>query len=108
LLDAAAAPGNFAKGHSTEATVLRAGYGDLDGAFAGAHIVVELDLTIGRHSAVPLETRGAASLGPEEQIVWREKLQVSKSRNPEAGERRLNVPYSAVIPPSTNSRAPVT
>jgi hypothetical protein len=23
-------------------------------------------------------------------------------------ERRLNVPYSAVIPPSTNTRAPVT
>src|SRR5689334_11252805 len=28
LLDAAAAPGSFAQGHSTEATVLRAGYGD--------------------------------------------------------------------------------
>jgi aerobic carbon-monoxide dehydrogenase large subunit len=55
LLDAAAAPGTF----PTEAAVLRAGYGDLDGAFAAAHIVVELDLTIGRHSAVPLETRGA-------------------------------------------------
>ncbi|MBV8736521.1 MAG: xanthine dehydrogenase family protein [Alphaproteobacteria bacterium] len=59
LLDAAAAPGSFSQGHSTEATVLRAGYGDLDGAFTAAHAVVELDLTIGRHSAVPLETRGA-------------------------------------------------
>jgi aerobic carbon-monoxide dehydrogenase large subunit len=59
VLDAAAAPGTFAPGHSTEASVLRAGYGDLDAAFAGAHAVVELDLAIGRHSAVPLETRGA-------------------------------------------------
>src|SRR6202011_694672 len=59
VLDAAAAPGSFAPGLSTEATVLRAEYGDLAGAFAKAHAVVELDLTIGRHSAVPLETRGA-------------------------------------------------
>ena len=59
MLDAAAAPGSFAPGLSTEATVLRAQYGDLAGAFAKAHAVVELDLAIGRHSAVPLETRGA-------------------------------------------------
>src|SRR5580704_9036986 len=59
VLDAAAAPSSFAPGLSTEAIVLRAEYGDLAGAFAKAHAVVELDLTIGRHSAVPLETRGA-------------------------------------------------
>src|ERR1700732_4139830 len=59
VLDAAAAPGSFAPGLSTEAIVLRTEYGDLAGAFAKAHAVVELDLTIGRHSAVPLETRGA-------------------------------------------------
>ena len=59
VLDAAAAPGSFAPGLSTEATVLRAEYGNPAGAFAKAHTVVELDLTIGRHSAVPLETRGA-------------------------------------------------
>ena len=34
-------------------------YGDIAGAFDGAHVVVELDLTIGRHSGVPMETRGA-------------------------------------------------
>ena len=59
LLDAAATPGSFASGQSTEATVLRAAYGDIDAAFAQSHAVVELDLTIGRHSAVPIETRGA-------------------------------------------------
>jgi carbon-monoxide dehydrogenase large subunit len=39
--------------------VLREGYGDVDGAFASAHAVIALDLEIGRHSGVPLETRGA-------------------------------------------------
>ena len=38
---------------------MRAEYGDVDAAFAAAHAVVALDLAIGRHSGVPLETRGA-------------------------------------------------
>src|SRR5579863_5132524 len=59
ILDAAAAPGSFAAGLSTEALVLRAGYGEVDAAFAAAHAVIALDLDIGRHSGVPLETRGA-------------------------------------------------
>jgi CO/xanthine dehydrogenase Mo-binding subunit len=59
LLDAAAAPGSFAAGLSTEALVMRGGYGDVDAAFAAAHAVVALDLEIGRHSGVPLEARGA-------------------------------------------------
>jgi carbon-monoxide dehydrogenase large subunit/6-hydroxypseudooxynicotine dehydrogenase subunit gamma len=59
VLDAGAAPGSFAPGLSTEALVLRAGYGDIEAAFAAAYAVVELELTIGRHSGVPLETRGA-------------------------------------------------
>jgi carbon-monoxide dehydrogenase large subunit len=58
-LDAAAPPGEFAPGVSTEATVLRKGYGDVDGAFAACHATVELDLRVGRHSAVPMEPRGA-------------------------------------------------
>jgi carbon-monoxide dehydrogenase large subunit/6-hydroxypseudooxynicotine dehydrogenase subunit gamma len=58
ILDARAAPGSFAPGLSTEAVVLRAGYGDVEAAFASAHAVVALDLTIGRHSGVPIETRG--------------------------------------------------
>src|SRR5204863_2056022 len=59
VLDAAAAPSSFAPGLSTEALVLRAGYGEVDAAFASAHAVIALDLDIGRHSGVPLETRGA-------------------------------------------------
>ena len=34
-------------------------YGDVEAAFRAAHAVVELDLAIGRHSGVPMETRGA-------------------------------------------------
>ena len=59
ILDASTAPGSCAPGLSTEALVLRAGYGDVEAAFTAAHAVVALDLTIGRHSGVPIETRGA-------------------------------------------------
>ena len=44
---------------STEAAVLQKSYGDLDAAYRKAHAVVSLELSIGRHSGVPLETRGA-------------------------------------------------
>src|SRR5581483_1882263 len=59
ILDAEAAPGEFLPGHSTEPVVIRKGYGDVDAAFRVASAIVELDLEIGRHSGVPLETRGA-------------------------------------------------
>ena len=44
---------------ATEVGVLEKGYGDLDEAFAGPATVVELELSVGRHSGVPMETRGA-------------------------------------------------
>jgi aerobic carbon-monoxide dehydrogenase large subunit len=44
---------------STEAGVLQKSYGDVEAAFRAAHAVVSLELSIGRHSGVPLETRGA-------------------------------------------------
>ncbi len=59
LLDARAEPGEFSPGRDTEAAFLTQGYGDVDAVFASAHTIVELDLTSGRHSGVPLETRGA-------------------------------------------------
>jgi carbon-monoxide dehydrogenase large subunit len=59
LLAADAEPGEFAPGRSTEPTIVRQGYGDVDAVFARAETVVELDLSVGRHSGVPLETRGA-------------------------------------------------
>src|SRR5215468_10749270 len=59
VLDASAAPGEFEPGRSTEAAVVEKTYGDVAAAFRNAAVVVELDLAIGRHSGVPLETRGA-------------------------------------------------
>ncbi len=59
VLDARSAPVEFEDGRSTEPTTLEKSYGDLGAAFRAAHAVVELDLTIGRHSGVPMETRGA-------------------------------------------------
>ena len=59
ITHAGATPGEFAPGLSTEAAIVRQGFGDVEGAFARAHAVIELDLSIGRHAGVPLETRGA-------------------------------------------------
>jgi aerobic carbon-monoxide dehydrogenase large subunit len=58
-LSATAPPAAFDDKHSTQATVLRYSYGDVDRAFAQAHTIIELELDVGRHSAVPMETRGA-------------------------------------------------
>jgi len=48
-----------AEASDIEPTVIRKEYGDVDGAFLRAATVVELELAIGRHSGVPLETRAA-------------------------------------------------
>jgi aerobic carbon-monoxide dehydrogenase large subunit len=45
-------------GLPNECSTLRRGYGDVGEAFEGAAHVVGLELHVGRHSAVPLETRG--------------------------------------------------
>jgi CO/xanthine dehydrogenase Mo-binding subunit len=44
---------------TTEPGVVRKGYGDIDAAFRSAHAIVSLELSIGRHSGVPMECRGA-------------------------------------------------
>ena len=59
LMNASAGVGEFASGLSTEPLRIENAYGDIDAAFAAAAHIVELDLSIGRHSGVPLETRGA-------------------------------------------------
>jgi CO/xanthine dehydrogenase Mo-binding subunit len=59
VLDASAPPGEYERGHSTEPVVLEKSYGDIASAFRQARAVVELTLTVGRQSGIPLETRGA-------------------------------------------------
>lgn len=58
-MDASATPGEFDTGRSAEGALLTHTYGDIEAAFRNAHLIVELDLWTGRHSGVPMETRGA-------------------------------------------------
>src|SRR5215831_2196169 len=59
VMSATAQPGAFAPDLTTEPSILRKEYGDIDDAFRNAAAVVELELSIGRHTGVPIETRGA-------------------------------------------------
>jgi carbon-monoxide dehydrogenase large subunit len=59
LVDAAASVADFADGLTTEPTICRQGYGEVDAVFRNAAHIIEIDVAIGRHSGVPLETRGA-------------------------------------------------
>ncbi len=61
LLAAEAPPGEFDAGHSTAVATVRKGYGEVSAAFAAADTIIALELAIGRHSGVPLETRGAVA-----------------------------------------------
>lgn len=59
VIDATLPASTFAHGLTTEPTICKQGYGDVSQAFKEAAHVIEMDLSIGRHSGVPLETRGA-------------------------------------------------
>ena len=59
IVDASAPVADFANGLMTEPTICRQGYGDVDAVFRNAAHIVEIDVAVGRHSGVPLETRGA-------------------------------------------------
>ncbi len=59
LLAADAPPGTFDQNYSTEVALVHKGFGDVDATLASAHTVVTLNLAVGRHSGVPMETRGA-------------------------------------------------
>jgi carbon-monoxide dehydrogenase large subunit len=54
-----------------EVAVIVKEYGDLDQAFAGAAEVIELEVKVGRHSGVPLETRGALAVQDPDSGVLR-------------------------------------
>ena len=59
VLTAVEPPGEFAPGLHTEAAVITKSCGALDEAFAAAAHIIEMDLAVGRHTGVPMETRGA-------------------------------------------------
>jgi len=52
-------PGLFESDLSTEPSMLQKTYGNIDAAFSKAYATVSIELSIGRHSGVPLEARGA-------------------------------------------------
>jgi aerobic carbon-monoxide dehydrogenase large subunit len=59
ILSAHDDPGTFSEGLSTEPAIVRKGYGDTKAAISNAYTIVEGTFSIGRHSGVPIETRGA-------------------------------------------------
>jgi len=59
VIHADTAPTEFHPGLSTEANTIEKKYGDVAAGFRDAAHIVEVDVYIGRHSGVPLETRGA-------------------------------------------------
>src|SRR5262249_755343 len=97
LMTVAAAPIEFSAGHSTEAAVVRKGYGDVAAASVAAHSIVTLDLKIGRHSGVPLETRGAiARYGPARDMLELYGAAKVPHWNRDALARMLGRPASSV------------
>jgi carbon-monoxide dehydrogenase large subunit len=55
-------PGMFSPELPAEASLIEKAYGDVDAALEDSPHVVELELAVGRHTGVPLETRGATGV----------------------------------------------
>jgi CO/xanthine dehydrogenase Mo-binding subunit len=82
---------------ATEAALIEKSYGDLDAAFAGAHVVVELEVAIGRHTGVPLETRGAlADFDPRSGILTMQGAAKVPHYNRDQIARMLDLPGDMV------------
>ena len=80
-----------------EAALVEKSYGDLDAAFGRAHAVVELELAIGRHTGVPLETRGAlAEFDPQSGILTMRGAAKVPHYNRDQVARMLDLPGDMV------------
>jgi carbon-monoxide dehydrogenase large subunit len=89
--------GEFDRGLSTEPMVIEKRYGDVEAAFRAAHAVVAIDVAIGRHSAVPMETRGAiARLDPVRDVLELHGAAKVPHRNREQLARIFNRPLAGV------------
>src|SRR5882757_4498828 len=97
VLSTGGAPGEFEEGLTTEPMVIEKAYGDIAGAFRAAHAVVALDLSIGRHSGVPLETRGAiARYDAEHDVLELHGAAKVPHRNREQIAKILSRPLASV------------
>src|SRR4051794_33623083 len=80
-----------------EAALIEKGYGDLAAAFAAAHAVIELEVAVGRHSGVPLETRGAlAEFDPASGILTMKGAAKVPHYNRDQVARMLDLPADMV------------
>jgi CO/xanthine dehydrogenase Mo-binding subunit len=52
-------PGEFDDGLTSKVALVEKGYGDVEDGLAGSRHVLEVELRVGRHTGVPMETRGA-------------------------------------------------
>lgn len=52
-----------------EPAIITKSYGDIDAAFADAKHIIELEVSVGRHTGVPMETRGALAVHDAEKGV---------------------------------------
>jgi carbon-monoxide dehydrogenase large subunit/6-hydroxypseudooxynicotine dehydrogenase subunit gamma len=97
IVSAAAPPVEFSAGYSSEAAVVHKGYGDVAAAFAAADSNVTIELKIGRHSGVPLETRGAiARYDPARDVLELYGAAKVPHWNRDALARMLGRPASSV------------
>lgn len=97
LINADDPPQDFKGKATTEAAVVEQGYGNLEEAFASAFKVIQIDVKIGRHTGVPMETRGAVGRFDEARDVL-ELFGAAKvpHRNKDTICRMLNRPTAGV------------
>ncbi len=98
VIDASAPPGSFDADYNTEAFVVREQTGNVEAALSAAEYIVEADLSVGRHSGVPLECRGAVAQYRRDTGVL-EFLGAAKVpyQNRDALARMLGLPPSRVV-----------
>ena len=97
VLAADAAPGEFSADRNTEVAVFRQGYGDVDAVLRSAPLVVGLELAIGRHSGVPLESRGGIGrYDASRAILELHGAAKVPHRNRELLSRMLGLPPSSI------------
>ncbi|MDZ7677768.1 MAG: molybdopterin cofactor-binding domain-containing protein [Acidimicrobiales bacterium] len=84
-------------GNDTEALRLVEDYGGVDEAFDRADLIVELELSVGRHSGVPMETRGSlAHLDPVSGVLMVEGAAKVPHYNRSAIATMLGIPPARI------------